>query len=171
VYGYGFDQDGTWVTRLINDGVSCMCNNVAFKHAVLATDVEVESRLLEYAKKHYPFGAEFISAYNGSTGYKVINGKFYIHESYQVVANHSKGASVYCKGKWAEIRPNEVKVNGYVVHKADNQRVQIGCKIYYINDLKKLHDFIEDCGGEYRYDNVIWTKYAIKQVIDEFDKM
>tara|TARA_R110000850_G_scaffold34024_2_gene92269 strand:- start:8611 stop:9675 length:1065 start_codon:yes stop_codon:yes gene_type:complete len=171
IFGYGIDGEGNW-----SDNRFSWFGSDFSKYAVLATDKEVESRLIEYAKKHYPIDTHFKSAHNDSPD-AISNGefimiecnKFTIHQSGKTINDHYR--FVYFEGKWAEILPNEVKVNGYVVTKLNDTTVKVGCKQFQIFALDNISNFIAMYGGTYDIDNVSWTAIDISKVISEFNKM
>jgi hypothetical protein len=94
VSGYGFSTSNKWGNAI---------NISDYNLWELASDEEVESRLLEYAKKNYTSGTRCKSAINGIT--HVCNGSNYSVDTYNgfglVVFNG--GTSLFSKGVWAEI--------------------------------------------------------------------
>jgi len=84
--------------------------------------------LLEEAKKRYPVGTRFVSAYNGENVGAIEIGTFYIWKEIGIVADRDNGYSVYHKGKWAEILPSypQISINGYKGEFFDNY-VKFGC--------------------------------------------
>jgi hypothetical protein len=169
VYGFGFDIDGNWRESLIDDGISCMCNDSAFSYAVLATEEEVEEALINEAKKRYslPCSIKYLDSGNGkllgySLNYRINIDTLYASENVDIV---------YQAGKWAEILPSEVKVNGYVVVKINDSTVKVGCKTFKVFALNELCNFIHNYGGTYNIDGKEWDAINIGKVIDEFNKM
>lgn len=177
-YGYGF-SDGHWISVLVSNGSNCICNEVAFsRRARLATNEEVQAVLTAEAKRRYPIGSKIDqkTAYDGKGGIFTINNHnttltFPTHYD----KNYNLAISDYGVfntqfGIWAEI-VKEVKVNGYVVTKIDDTTVKVGCKVFPLDNLMNLRDFLITHGGEYCYDRTAWSSKDIQKVIDEFLKM
>lgn len=173
IIGYGIDGNGDWY----NDNSSWFGDNFS-KHAVLATDEEVEERLIEYAKKHYPIGtrANQNTAYAGNGNTFIVKNtiiNYYYDQSsrYWNLTVSSYGIFNSKDGKWAEILPNNVEIKGYTVIKIDYHTVKVGCKKFDIDDLRTIRKFLEEYGGYYNIDGKAWHLSDIQEVIDEFNKM
>lgn len=76
------------------------CNDVR-----LATQEEINEALLNEAKRRYPIGTHFKSAYkpNYPRTYTVEKDYYSWYRDGNIVVNHKMGPSIYCNGNWAEI--------------------------------------------------------------------
>ena len=107
-----------------------------------------ESNLIEEAKKRYPIGTKFKSAYmDTGTSYTVNTRDFYVRNGNHVVVDGKRGPSVYFAGKWSEIIKEEpIKVGEYEVEFKKGE-IKVGCKTIPNNILEKINDvmnFIND---------------------------
>jgi len=166
VYGYGF-SDGQWVEKLDHNGITCICNEEAFKYARPATNEEVQKALIEEAKRRYsvPCNIYYLDGVEGTLrGYYL----YYSSKSNTLYATGGSYDIVFQNGKWA--KPYGIKVNGYTVTKIDNNNVKVGCMTFEINHLKSLYNFIKNYGGIYETDGKKWKGSDILKVIEEFEK-
>ena len=71
----------------------------------LATQEEINEALLNKAKKSYPIGTHFKSAFipNNQTIYSVEKDYYNWYRDNSIVVNHRVGPSIYYEGNWAEI--------------------------------------------------------------------
>jgi len=92
--GYGFDASDNWMSE---DG-----EEWGLKDLKPATYIEVEERLLAYAKKHYPVGTKYKSA-NSVNEFEVKEQLFEVQPRLtRLFSESGKGCLLY-DGKWAEI--------------------------------------------------------------------
>lgn len=129
--------------------------------------------LLEEAKKRYPVGTKFYSAYNTNISGEVKSNNYYIYNNTDITINYLSGHSVYSNGKWAEIietaKPVETKSKYQIAAEKALERfkdIQIGDKYMTIYDqsyiAERLPKIISpnseycyiDCGASYlwKYD-------------------
>lgn len=108
---YGF-YDNEWVNELNI--------KLCLDYFISVSDEEVKERLLEYAKKRYPKGTEFKSAYSiynkqeNLNTYIVDNSLQFYKNNVDDIVQGSRGTSVYYKGVWAEIiEPNKESIPKY----------------------------------------------------------
>jgi hypothetical protein len=164
-YRSGFNASGDWVDDSIG--------NAADNNLRLATKKEVEEALFNEARKR-GFVAGVTIAKTGINSrftfdFKPINGNFNFL-GLNTIDSNGEG-HIFEHGKWAEIIPQEVKVNGYTVTKIDSYTVKVGCKEFNIDALTDLCNFISVHGGGYKYENIEWDETSISKVIVEFSKM
>lgn len=175
-YGYGFD-DGVWFNNQEQISTNCACNEVAFQsRARLATEKEVKNALINEAKKRYPIGTYLTCLRNWHKDQKLYSNqnKFDLEDKHNQLWEKSAYMRycVFQNGKWAEIVPNEVKVNGYIVTKINDSSVKVGCKQFDIKWLDGLYNFIYYYDGEYiASDGSKWTGSDISKIINAFNKM
>jgi len=162
-------------------------NNQILKRYRPATDKEVETALIEEAKRRYKKGdvIDQKSAYNCGGG---------VHEaehnrvSFSVRTNGSYnisfgGVGVFStpEGKWAEIIEDKApKINGYKLEEIDAFKVQFGCAKFYKRDLQMLEETCREFGDDVEHfrgiksitldSGVEITIEELKEVVDYLDR-
>lgn len=112
LYGFGFNQKGKWVSDENYLDGSCLCNEVAAKYLIPATEEEVKESLVREANKRYfDVGSKWIKPYSSMEA--IANGDFgYSYSFYNndLTGFQFDGKSIFHNGKWAEIIEEEIKV-------------------------------------------------------------
>ena len=105
-----------------------------------------ESNLIEEAKKRYPIGTKFKSAYmDTGTSYTVSTRDFYVWNGNHIVVDGKRGPSVYFAGKWSEIIKEEpIKIGGYEVEFKKGE-VKVGCKHFSNYTIECLDEISKFC--------------------------
>lgn len=142
--GYGFESNGTW-----RDSGTAFGFNDATYEWIAATHSEVESALIAEAKKRgFKEGVVFNSPnpqYEFSFNQKLIS------SSFKLMGNTLSGRSdkntgscnIFQDGEWAEIiKEGVIKVGGHEVTKAEKDVINIGCKRFYIGEIKTIRNFM-----------------------------
>lgn len=165
-YGYGF-IDGNWKINLIDDGVSCICNDEAFRsRAKLATDKEVEEVLVAEAKKRFPINCKFKNI-SGNT-YRLVEDSVVYRwvPAFQSIWASNMQGQLYKNGEWAELVEIPFTIKGYDVIKLDNYTVKVGCEEFKINDLNDLYCVLDTYNMGVFKDGKGWTAGEVKSILD-----
>ena len=121
--------------------------------------------LLEEAKRKYPVGTRFKSAYSNSCVEIVKNTNFYYHNNSDITANSIHGITVYHGGNWAEvIKPIFKSEDGVDIYEGDT--------IYYVRkDFKDSSNEVigyRNYCGLYSDLNIYFsTKEAAEEYVDK----
>lgn len=144
----------------------------------LATKEQIEKILTKVAESKYKKGDKVDQkvAYHGLGDiYKLYSNKTLVqHDSINNGFNISvDGKGVYNSddGIWAEIVSENVIINGYTIEKHDDVSVKVGCKVFTVSELKKLHYFLFTYDGVYSIDGKDWYHDDVIKVIDAFNEM
>ena len=76
---------------------------IGINHLEHYIEPKVEETLLEKAKRLYPIGTKFKSAYNNKRIDKIINLNFYIDKDNTIRVHSFNGTAIYYGGEWAKI--------------------------------------------------------------------
>lgn len=109
-----------------------------------ATKEEIETYLLEEAKRRYPVGTKFYPAHvdEGIVSY-IVKGKWRLNSNRERIWVEINGLetyvpNIYYQGKWAEIiKEEELEVSGYKIQK-EKDGIKIGCEFFSTSELSSI---------------------------------
>jgi len=148
------------------------------EHVRPATKEEIETFLIEEAKKRYPIGSKFKSAYDNSYVGIIETQNFYVRNDNYITLNSSTGVCVYYNNKWAEILPSypNITINGYRAEFFKNY-VKFGCaeidKSIFINLYNLIYTGNFNKNSNKLIESVtigkgIFTKEQIKEIAEYY---
>lgn len=109
LYGYGF-MSGQFKVYEDENSAYCLCNSVAAKYLIEATDKEVEEALIAEAKKRgYKEGVR-VKNHQGENTLHELDIEFMNRRPNGIFNKQDAGVWIFMDGIWAEILPEEKKV-------------------------------------------------------------